>query len=799
MLIMMVWISVIVCAQDTVLLKVTALTKPGITLKLNNDVPLREEGGKLSVPSASWVLSVKTIDNALIRLINDNKDTIKLTTGNLKVDNNKLSGANIIMTGGLQIWITAGNNPTPVKMYVFKYESAIDTTGKKKRDEDKNGAGDGNNGDKPKVYTPGSAILDALYLAGKGNETYKIDILSYYAGGATDPKEISKAYVENRFLNKIVDSIINKPGAQNAMGALSSVFSSIGGLDVTNIADGLARFLVKRTKQELSIAFFERFKKVINETPDLGTLFPKTVSLLNAIDDDVYEYERYIQNLREAFKSDIAMIYTNLPGIIPNHQAFFDKHPEIKSALLTGCYIAEGLQEQTHPGDILANYPIEYLDGLSDDYKGTIQTMQLFSASLRDTVSGKDARYWVEIQKIRELVNNRQALKFYLGFIWQQAVVHYDGVKFTNTSLTELLNKVAENYDKTYNSYDAYKRYIMTFGEKITALNRMIQDNDKPVNDSAALEKYARYFRASVDMLEYCAEARKLPYIKDAVGTLDFSKYPLIAYAVTDLVTAVNRRNYSAAINEAVHIYQLVRTTPAKNDDAAGSTTATQQELSNSKSTLDNLVKYGSFMANVGTAKNSEEVSKAIETAALPVGSSRIKRESPFNVSLNAYPGLFVGHESIQGIKDGRVFNAYGLTAPVGVSISRGHSFLFFGTGEKGWKENKNGWSTSLFISLIDIGAVAAFRFKDDSTAQVPSIQLKNILSPGAFISLGIPKSPLSINFGAQMGPNLRKINYSNPTEPFNEYGEKIYWRFSTSLVVDIPLLNIYTKTRQKP
>ena len=125
------------------------------------------------------------------------------------------------------------------------------------------------------------------------------------------------------------------------------------------------------------------------------------------------------------------------------------------------------------------------------------------------------------------------------------------------------------------------------------------------------------------------------------------------------------------------------------------------------------------------------------------------------------------------------MFNSYGLTAPVGAAVSWG----------------KNHWSYSAFVSFIDIGAVAAFRFQNDSIAQVPTIQLKDIFSPGLFFSLGIPKCPLSVNMGAQVGPNLRKVNiYDETTGGYtNEYQNNVYWRFSISLVVDIPIFNFYT------
>ena len=98
-----------------------------------------------------------------------------------------------------------------------------------------------------------------------------------------------------------------KAQAEGPAGISSFSLSSIGGLDVTNIADGLAKFLVKRTKQELSIAFFEKFKKTLNDTNfrDLQTVFPNTYNLLNVIDEQIYDYQKYIQNLRAAFKSDL--------------------------------------------------------------------------------------------------------------------------------------------------------------------------------------------------------------------------------------------------------------------------------------------------------------------------------------------------------------------------------------------------------------------------------------------------------------------------------------------------------------
>jgi hypothetical protein len=106
---------------------------------------------------------------------------------------------------------------------------------------------------------------------------------------------------------------------------------------------------------------------------------------------------------------------------------------------------------------------------------------------------------------------------------------------------------------------------------------------------------------------------------------------------------------------------------------------------------------------------------------------------------------------------------------------------------------------------LIDVGAVAAFRFKDTVKTsagdtlvadKVPTIQLRDIISPGVFLSIGIPRSPISLNFGAQMGASLRKINTvsAGNLQPKNDLSNNTYWRFSASVCVDIPLLNFHTR-----
>ncbi len=201
-----------------------------------------------------------------------------------------------------------------------------------------------------------------------------------------------------------------------------------------------------------------------------------------------------------------------------------------------------------------------------------------------------------------------------------------------------------------------------------------------------------------------------------------------------------------------------------------------------SKQTIKKFLKYGTFMANIVEADSPEAAKKAIEAIALPPGSYTIKRESRFSAALNGYLGAFAGTEYIDGLQN-KPLNNLGITMPVGISFSWGN------LGPK----RKNPWSIGLFVPLIDLGAVASYRIKNDTTSTglqeaetVPTIQLKHLISPGLFLEAGIPRTPLSFGLGIQLGPRLRTVNSQN-----NDVSNT-YVRFGATLKVDIPLLHFY-------
>ena len=177
-----------------------------------------------------------------------------------------------------------------------------------------------------------SLFYDALELASPGNLT-KTDLVNifrfYFNKPNYSPIDIIKKIADtasNQFLARTLDTVVifsilqkkdpTKAEAQSMASGISSFsLSSIGGLDVTNIADGFARFIVKRAKTELSVAFFDKFKTELSKPQykDMQSLFPQTFRALTAIGDEIYNYESYIQTLRECFEKDLASLITNMP------------------------------------------------------------------------------------------------------------------------------------------------------------------------------------------------------------------------------------------------------------------------------------------------------------------------------------------------------------------------------------------------------------------------------------------------------------------------------------------------------
>ncbi|MGB0176123.1 MAG: hypothetical protein ACPF9D_03085, partial [Owenweeksia sp.] len=195
---------------------------------------------------------------------------------------------------------------------------------------------------------------------------------------------------------------------------------SLSSYNVSHIADGLARFLVERTKQELSIAFFEKFKEQLESQRQLQILFPSTFQRLEAIGDEVYKFSAYLEALRTAFQQDLSSLLPHLRQLIndPSMKQVFAKNPELRIILSDGLYLAMQLTDDKHIGDALNNYMSfearpAGLDSINSNIYPSLVLLNTISQSLRNE-NPANGSYWVKQQDFEEL-RDEVTFKLYLG------------------------------------------------------------------------------------------------------------------------------------------------------------------------------------------------------------------------------------------------------------------------------------------------------------------------------------------------------------------------------------------------
>ncbi len=579
------------------------------------------------------------------------------------------------------------------------------------------------------------------------------EVLKYYYPDRLDlPKVFTNPFLKNYFAQGTSASLL---GTAEFSKNLEQGFGGLGGLNVTTIADGLAKFLVKRTKQELNINFFQRFIDVLEDdkTKDLQLLFPDTYGVLKIVDQEVYQFANYINTLRETFEKDLQNILTNLEAYLDTNRKnryATDGNDEIAQKIeyfQAALLLVNNIRQGSHPAEAigrLKDVSFNPNNKILIDVKEAAKVFTIFSNSLRSTNTN---RYWINTEESRVLTNP-VTFNIYLGLLYQQ----YGAVPIFQQSFGEYLKRVAE--DDAF--IENYKNYIKKFIEQSEKVALAITDIKQKKNAGEKLDSYKELFQSSVGLLKNLEEVSKLNF---GIELIEKNGVIHIFDLVNSIYLDINEGKYNALIVDLSNLLTKIfgeRNFAWKNE----------------------LVRYGTFVANVAKAEDSDEVQAAIEAIALPVGSASIKKGSKFNVALNSYVGLSGGYE--RNGQTGDFDFSLGVNAPVGVALSWGHN------------TTKRSGSSSLYFPLIDIGAVTSFRFGDDQTEELPEIKLENIFAPGVYYVYGFPKAPVSLGLGGQFGPQLREITLTDNSNLDNG----ISFTLQFFIAVDIPLLNFYTKSR---
>ena len=541
-----------------------------------------------------------------------------------------------------------------------------------------------------------------------------------------------------------------------------NLLETVGSTPVTNFADGLAKFLIKRAKQELLISFFNNLRDS-DKNPEFAMLFPNTKAIVDSF--EAWEYANILNTLKEALNKDLKLLLGNIPKLNtlkkddPKYSDSVKKRVNAIKKFFEGdsgrllnaaLSIGNGFTTQQKIPDII--HDIASTDGLaglstaslSANGKNIIRLLDILSYSIRSNEFGKS---YISNAELKSMFADTHLMNLYLGLLYQQ--LKNESITIGGTDIATLLSSAAE--------LPKIKGYINTLTEQADTLNSAYTElkEAKKKGETDLSPYWAKIFENANDFFQTTLNLKSInPSYKFPQSVQDALT---LSTNTIEIASDIANKNYSAAVVSTLKLFPKSST----NDSSEFRTF---------------FVKYASFAANVVEAKNSDEVETAIESVALPVGSATIKKKSCFNIALNAYLGGFYGQEYLAEKTTDKWAKSAGVYAPVGVTFSVGF---------------QKAGSLSFLLNVIDIGAVAAYRLNDSETEELPEISLQNILAPGVGLIYGIPGIPLSFGASYQLGPALREITPTAATTSAQMNG-----RWQVFLAVDIPIFNFYTSTK---
>jgi hypothetical protein len=566
-----------------------------------------------------------------------------------------------------------------------------------------------------------------------------------------------------------------------------SVLKSIGNLDVTNFADGLAKFLVARAKEELNVAFFTKFQDFLKDFPEVKIVFPQTYDFMNEI--YAYQYAAMLPALRAGFQQDMINFSDNLIRLrdLTSSDCENISDPECLSrihdidtflndklagrSIMAALLATNSIMKGSNAAEVLSDIASDRIvTDTNDNLSNIITFSNLISGSLR---SKETEAIWVSKAELNKLVVNKDAFRIYLGLLYALDGLQSNRITFFKKDRAPItFRTLLEEANRVDSVFMDIKQHISAFGNAsadVSSLARNIVRSEEEPQQSSILI-YADYASAISEMLK-----KGVTFFQEAVPQVaaDVESFIEVIDYATDACYDIKSQNYGSLVLHTSHIMEKI--------------------LRGKYTYKDDYIKYGSFMAGIIEADNSDEVKAAIEAAVLPVGSSSIKRETISNISLNAYIGPMAGMEYLGGLTEDQWAPVFGVTAPLGVAFSWGK----LGNGSrkdppKTTRDNgnvKGGKSFTLFVPLIDVGSIATFRLSDENSNVAAEIKLENIIAPGLYGYWGLGKVPISIGLGGQIGPQLREINATDVNIDKN-----FYVRFGLNVVVDIPFFNFYTR-----
>jgi hypothetical protein len=627
---------------------------------------------------------------------------------------------------------------------------------------------------------------DAKVLQAKidGARTAIMKVLRQYSSSPSDTKltllDLAKKFQDNPFIGAgLKEKFQGDTAESKTAGAETESRSLIPGtsLSVSAVAEGLARFMIKRARLEAGEYALNQYSVAIRSYPEARLLLPASDAYLSDILSKG-DFENMLPALPRAFQGD----FENLPTrflLLNTVQADEKASAAVKEAvqkraalykkmLIGDRGLLANLLSRVASGLIRGEDAISLLrdiDEIAKNYKGegVSEESRVAAAALHflrivveSFMSDTAGRLWVDRETALATLRDPDGFTYYLGLLY--ASMKKDDIDIDAEGKDTLSGLMAANAKSIKGTAIAFSKVAIGL-EAIDDANRAWREAGGDSSKKAAAS--SAYFRAlgSIVGQVRLEEFGAWPQDSPASKTMTVMRETLslgIGFA-----GAVSANDYVAVLSYFLSfLEQVEKSLPEK-------------EYADVKKVLgevrESLRKFSGFASALASAKDASEIESVIEAYAAGKTSYTIKYKKGFSIALDS----FLGGDFATNFDDATNWGVY---APVGLSFN--------------WRlcPEKRKWSLGFFLGLVDLGAVAQYRYSDE-TLSMPDLELKDLFSLSGSLILGIGDSPLSIGAGGRFGPALAKIRESSGAE----YSETPIQGFAF-IALDIPLLGIYGK-----
>lgn len=414
--------------------------------------------------------------------------------------------------------------------------------------------------------TAQTAYFDALTLKKKLNSAGEwpegdaevTAILSQYTSG-----QLRTEFQANPFTHAYT---ISWSSSGNPFGTFASLASGFGGMDVTTFADGLGKFLAERTKEEINMAFFDKFRLLLGEYPELGKAFPATVKYLDVVMN--HDYANLLPTLKEAFERDLKTMPKNLLSIstLTPDDCRCKGARQIKcqqrvrmiqnlfktqegTIVISALLVADGVLNQHSAPKIISDLAGDpQIRDSRNDAASLVGLLGIASNSIRDTA---DTDRWIKPAQVDSMAKDAVWSQIYVGLIYQQ---------IKDRELVLGKDTLASKMKAESAAIQGFTKYISRVAKDGDPLIQTLQawkskDTLTREDFSVFIGRFRTFFKTATD---YTAISPKIP---------EPGAKAKLAFYITDQGMEITQnllvKNYSAAIISSLFMLDTLMATDA--------------------------------------------------------------------------------------------------------------------------------------------------------------------------------------------------------------------------------------------